>query len=702
VASTTDPAPQTEVTRERTTESGYEVGLSADTKAGEVQVGVAVEQAEVADLAIGLSLTAPRAGSLSVGIVVEDNGAARVGWLTRLDDSGRPTPEVASPEVEFRKRVQVLDELLVRERARAKAAEEAIARLREVATHRRSEEQQRTTTVENRLAGTEAKLGEANKQVVLLEARLDEMEKTSSAFERSRQEVQIAADVAAKAKNEELGRAKAEIASLVKKLGEREAEVAHLREAAMEAREAARDLEAARGGLETAETRVTELLATLEETRESGRVIADELEKSRAEATATRESLEGARIEVARLTETEHGLRGELESTREFASSLQAQLADEARSREEQIAASRESLAQAEEKALSLEMSLRDKEHALSTIRTDLKSANSAKERSEATVAARDEEIGALRATVSETGQRLREAEAELASRAARISELEDSFARAVQRAAELETANNDLEARLGDLSAQLDETGRQRDDVVAKAERLGKQLEAEQTVSSSRLAGIEEEQKHQQELLQDIAFIRSQVADLSTSKGALLARLETMAKREEQRKSAASAMALRLRDAEVLAADRTTAMRKLEARIQSLEAERKQNQGLRGELEEARRLEERVAELVSERDGLKTDIMYFQRQIAALKRDHSSGTPEAPSRSEPPPEEITAIGLDLPAEWSVEPTTDRVPQDQSTQSLPSAAEVLRSTRTTESGRPKPGGPATGKPPGKR
>jgi hypothetical protein len=132
-------------------------------------------------------------------------------------------------------------------------------------------------------------------------------------------------------------------------------------------------------------------------------------------------------------------------------------------------------------------------------------------------------------------------------------------------------------------------------------------------------------------------------VKDLSSTKGDLVSRLDTMAKREEKRRVSATEMSSMLRDAEVVAQDKLTSMRRIEAHSRKLETRVEElsraNAELTSEAEAAKVLRVQVEQLTKERDAQKVDINFFQKQVASLnKRVAQAGQQPAPRPKTLPP----------------------------------------------------------------
>jgi chromosome segregation ATPase len=214
-------------------------------------------------------------------------------------------------------------------------------------------------------------------------------------------------------------------------------------------------------------------------------------------------------------------------------------------------------------------------------------------------------------------------------------------------------------QARVEELSGQLDAERAARAQVAAELADLKK-------AEAGHLEELAEERTRRDELLRDIAYIRGEVADLSTTKGALVNRLDSMTRREEKRRASTGEMTDLLRDAEVVASDRATSLRRMQARAESMEELAAQTQAkvaaLEAELSEARVAKQVAQALKLECDALKTQIVFFQKQLGALQRQRevAARVPTVPMRPAVPADphrELTEEHT-LPAEWATEVTS--------------------------------------------
>jgi myosin protein heavy chain len=182
--------------------------------------------------------------------------------------------------------------------------------------------------------------------------------------------------------------------------------------------------------------------------------------------------------------------------------------------------------------------------------------------------------------------------------------------------------------------------TAQQLSEKLSTAQQRATALELElgqvRTTSEQRGAELEEERRQRDELVRDLAYIQSQVADLATTKGALVSRVTQMTKRETQRQKSTAEFSDLLRTAEVVAADVKTTARRHEGRALQLEAQLKGLEeviaGLQAQLATAAQTSQQLQEVTAERDALKIDVTFFQKQIGALQRAKQQPRPARPA----------------------------------------------------------------------
>jgi len=171
------------------------------------------------------------------------------------------------------------------------------------------------------------------------------------------------------------------------------------------------------------------------------------------------------------------------------------------------------------------------------------------------------------------------------------------------------------------------------------RADGLQAALDDEKKVSERHRAALDEERNRRDEMVRDLAFIQTQVADLSSSKGALVSRIKQMSDRETRRQKTTTEFGAALRTAEVVAADTRASAKRMEARAAKLEDQVRGMQqeivDLRGRAEVAENsvlmLGEQLTKTTKERDALKIDVAFFQKQIGALQR--AAAAPKAPPK---------------------------------------------------------------------
>lgn len=226
-------------------------------------------------------------------------------------------------------------------------------------------------------------------------------------------------------------------------------------------------------------------------------------------------------------------------------------------------------------------------------------------------------------------------AEKEAQSQRAQASELErDEALRKLQlsedtRHSDADRAATELsELRLTHLDALTAEQAAAAAQ-TARADGLEAQLKDAQALIDRQTAELDEERSRHDEMVRDLAYIQTQVADLAGSKGALVARIGAMKDRETKRQRTTAELSDVLRTTEVVAADTKASARRYEARAVKLED---QVRGMTQEIAELRgraevaetsvlMLGEQLSRTTQERDALKIDVAFFQKQIGAMQR---------------------------------------------------------------------------------
>lgn len=242
------------------------------------------------------------------------------------------------------------------------------------------------------------------------------------------------------------------------------------------------------------------------------------------------------------------------------------------------------------------------------------------------------EEKEALTAERDEATKKLQAAEATHGSEIERLgAELADTrIAQAEAAAADQAIAQDELQKMVDALDAE-------------KARSVGLDVELtdlRQQVKRQK-ADLDEERARRDEMVRDLAFIQTQVSDLSSTKGALVARITQMSDREKRRLRTTSEMTDVLRTAEVVAADTKASARRFEAKATKLED---QVRGMSQEILELRgraevsensvlMLGEQLTRVTKERDALKVDVGFFQKQIGALQRAAADAQRKPPKK---------------------------------------------------------------------
>jgi chromosome segregation ATPase len=417
--------------------------------------------------------------------------------------------------------------------------------------------------------------------------------------------------------------------------------------AALESRLQSTKAEAERH-LEQARSALSDTRASLEQTDSARQRRQEELAESRkalaeAEARLKRSQTELTRQKAA-IAETELKLR-----STEAAAAAAAQRSDELQAERvdahAELLATKKSLGEAEGRLRRLQT-----QHDLNKEELDARASAAAAELGDLTArlsqadelkTAQDAMLDQLRAEIERLSD-AKEAEAQRAE----VAEVErDEALRKAQLAEELRRSEVErVTADLSDLRVQhaealATEQATASSAATALEEQLTQEkrragaaelrLKEEQKLVQRQKAELEEERARREEMLKDLAYIQSQVKDLASTKGALVARVNSMSDRESRRQRTTAEMTDVLRTAEVVAADTRAAARRHEARAQKLED---QVRGMTQEIVElrgrtdtsengVRMLGEQLAKMTKERDALKVDVAFFQKQIGSLQR---------------------------------------------------------------------------------
>lgn len=239
------------------------------------------------------------------------------------------------------------------------------------------------------------------------------------------------------------------------------------------------------------------------------------------------------------------------------------------------------------------------------------------------TLEARDAETKRANGNEVERDEALRKLQLEEDSRRSEVERITAELADL--RIGHAEAAANDEARAMAELQSVADQLD------AEKARSVGLEVElveARQTLQRQK-AELDEERERRDEMVRDLAFIQTQVSDLASTKGSLVSRIKQMSERETRRLRTTTEMTDVLRTAEVVAADTKASARRFEARAAKLEDQvRGMTQEIvevRGRAEVAensvRMLGEQLAKATRERDALKIDVVFFQKQIGALQR---------------------------------------------------------------------------------
>lgn len=439
----------------------------------------------------------------------------------------------------------------------------------------------------------------------------------------------------------QLERSGAAVATAQARIAELEATLAeHDAEAERRLEQAQAALGATQASLDATDARQHQAHGELELTKKALAETEARLRRAQTELTASKLSF----------TETDLKLR-----TAQAETSAAKKQADEAQSRwsqtQAELSASRKALGEAEARLrrLQTQAELNKEEYEARTGATSAELAD---------VTARLAQADELRATQdalleqsrAELARTLEEKEAE--AKRANANEVERAEAlRKLQLSEDSHRADLErLGAELADVrTAHAEASAADEARMQREIELIAEQLDAEKARSvglevelvdlkktvERQSADLDEERNRRDEMVRDLAFIQTQVSDLASSKGALVDRIRKMSDREQRRQRTTSEMTDVLRTAEVVAADTKASARRFEAKAAKLEDQvRGMTQeivDLRGRAEVAensvRMLGEQLAKTTRERDALKVDVAFFQKQIGALQREKQAQT---------------------------------------------------------------------------
>ena len=608
-----------------------DAGLHTDTDAGPIDVGLALSET-----AAGMMVDAPGLGQLRVAFETAGDGSIRLTSLSRK--SSAADLFVAPLMVVDRARVDELEGEVATARA---AHQEALARLETLEsalgalTAQRDEAQATGQSLDAELTSITAQRDEAESALSALTTLHDNAISDARILEERFETV-----------TKERDEALSKIAILEVKLGTLTVQ---------------RD--DARGEGQSRAVRLVEVTAERDFLRSKLAASLERLELAKQEHQARQELLEAQRVdEVAKVEER---LTREVEDARRSGDATRPRL-EHAEQLSRQLS---ERIAAESRKVFELEASLGEATRSVTSI---------TEERD--TLTSRVQELEPQLATATSELEKVTEDHAVLTQRQKRTSSQKDALTGQV---AALEASAATLNISLEAFSAQnvelrtrlteaeqaaeaiapalqaAEQTTRERSEELAterlRAIALETALGQEREALAKRQLALEEEQGLRDEMVKDLAFIQSQVSDLSTTKGALVSRIDSMSKRETKRqKSTADSLDL-LRDAEVVAADKQTTARRLQAHAGKLEEQlvelRQLNEALEARLAAAETAHTELVQVTRERDGLKIDIAFFQKQIGAMQRNARPAP--APAVVAPPvpvaPEKDAIV---LPSEW--------------------------------------------------
>jgi chromosome segregation ATPase len=595
----------------------FSAGSSAQTAEGPVELGVVVSSD-----AMGVVVEAPFLGQLRAAFDVLDDGSARLSTLTRRGADGREVHIAGTAELARIARLSAdLDDSRSWE-PRARAAEEILAQSvtheeglsAELAAARTALNETETSLRESRseLSVTQTLLAEAKGNVRRLGGELNEaratLEQTQGRLKRTKTDLGAAREEA----TAKQGAASAELAD-----GRSRLSLEQNRRAGVESeRDASR--------AELAETR-----ARLESTLAARATLETEL-------ASVKPLFEGTRSRLARAETARDGALERLKASEEGRSEANTKLKG-TRAQLATVTAERDTA----QKALDTTSA------ELVTVRSERDVARSALDAASAELTTVTAQRDAAQSALDATGAELTEVRAALAAAQtahAQLAETRTSLEQAVDELASTRAHVTELTQTAQVVRGELSGAKQERDDAVlrageatqtaagaqSRAEALGGELAALRVEHARTTSELQDERTSREELVRDLGYIQSQVADLASTKGALVARVGHMTKREEQRRKSTAEFSDVLRTAEVVAADRLIDARRQQARAGKLEAHVKdledQVAGLMEQLRDAQTEAAKVAPLTAERDRLKIEIAFFQKQKAAALRAREQG----------------------------------------------------------------------------
>ena len=160
-------------------------------------------------------------------------------------------------------------------------------------------------------------------------------------------------------------------------------------------------------------------------------------------------------------------------------------------------------------------------------------------------------------------------------------------------------------------------------DVLSAPLDAMGALTEAQASATRKATEALEGEQRAKEQLLTDLGWLKTQLAQMSHVRDELKTRLEAMAQRELKRKAVVSSLVQQLRANEAGAAARAGALRRLQAAIE-----------------------------LAQRNAVRVQTIYFQKQIGSLQRqlEIALGKKKAPPAGVPKLGGLRAVAPLAPA----------------------------------------------------
>ncbi|MGQ0504871.1 MAG: hypothetical protein ACT4TC_06085, partial [Myxococcaceae bacterium] len=200
-------------------DAGYDLVLLGQTSVGELEITASLQQTPNQEQVLGLHLTLPRIGKLTLGMAIDPDGTARVASVARHLPDGTPAGASLPSEQTLRTKLTALKVELQRERWKSASREEQLAQLKARV--------ESIDTFKGRLEALEqehqVQLRKLQKQTKQKQTDADELSLAHAALVRERDQLKV-----------QLDGAHHEIASLTSDRGELEDLVREETEAAAE------------------------------------------------------------------------------------------------------------------------------------------------------------------------------------------------------------------------------------------------------------------------------------------------------------------------------------------------------------------------------------------------------------------------------------------------------------------------------------